>query len=58
MERDDLRERHASEDRQLDQAIKHRAELDQARERQDRQPPEQSREREQYHGRELRLDLQ
>lgn len=60
MERDDLRERHASEDRQLEQAIKHRGELDRAKERQDRQPPEQSREREQqqYHGRELRLDLQ
>ncbi len=60
MERDDLRERHASEDRQLDQAIKHRAALDRGKERQDRQPPEQSREREQqqYHGRELRLDLQ
>ena len=57
IERDDLKERHAGENQQLEQAIKHHANLDQTRERQDRQPPEQSREHEQQQGRELHLGL-
>ena len=58
MEREDLQDRHAAENRQLEQAVQHREDLDHAREQQDRQPPEQIREREQYQGRELRLDFQ
>ena len=61
MEQEGLQERHAAEDRQLTQAIRHREDLDRTREQQDRQPQSQEQvlEREQQQGRvrELRLDF-
>lgn len=57
IERGDLKDRHTAEDRQLEQAISHRAELDRAREVQDRKPQEQGRERTQEIERERSLHL-
>lgn len=57
LERDQLEERHAAENRQLTQAAMYREGLDRSRERQTRQPPQHERQQEHEQGRELRLEL-